>query len=124
MLEGIEWQTIAVVGGSDADDVELAQLTAQLRRRLLELVDRNSGMWSTDPVGDVGVLPLDGLGRLVVLADVAQELAAEVGSRREDAACDHVALDLAQPNLDLIQPAGIGRREVEMDVLVEAQEVL
>lgn len=37
------------------------------------LVDRNSGMWSTESARHIDVLPLDGLGRLVVLADVAHE---------------------------------------------------
>lgn len=71
----------------------------------------------------VGVLPLDGPSPLVVLADVAHELVLEVGGRCEDAAIDEVALDLAKPRLDLVEPRGVGRREVEVDVLVQAQEL-
>jgi hypothetical protein len=65
-------------------------------------------MWSTDAAGDVAVLPLDRLGSLVVLANVAELLAAEVVGGLEDAASDDLALDLAEPDLDLVQPARVG----------------
>ena len=87
-------------------------------------MDRNGGMWSTDPTGDIVVLPLDRLRVPVVLLDVAQELAAEVAGGGEDAAGDDIALDLAQPDLDLVEPAGVARREVQPDVAVKAQELL
>src|SRR5919199_1544931 len=105
--------------GPDQDAEEARQLMARHH-----LVDRNSGLWSTKPTGGVGVPPLDGLGRLVVQSDVAEKLAAEVAGRTEDASGDDVALDLAEPELDLIQPAGVGGREVEMEVLMKTQELL
>jgi hypothetical protein len=37
MSGGAERLTLAVAGGPDTDDAELAELTGQLRRRLLEL---------------------------------------------------------------------------------------
>ena len=88
-------------------------------------VDSNSGMWSTESARHVDVLPLDGmgLGGLVVLTDVAHEFAGHVGGRGEDAASDDVALDLAKPELDLIQPAGVGRSEVQTNVWMQAEEL-
>ncbi len=71
----------------------------------------------------IGVLPLDRLGGGVVLADVAHELAPQICSRGEDAAIDEVAFDLAEPQLDLIQPRGVGRREVQAHVLVQREEL-
>jgi hypothetical protein len=76
-----------------------------------------------DASARVGVLPLDRLGGLVVLIDVVHELAAQICSRGEDAAVDEVALDLGEPELDLVQPRGIGRREVQAHVLVQGQEL-
>ena len=36
--------------------------------------------------------------------DMAPEFAGKVGNGREDAASDHVTLDLREPQLDLVQP--------------------
>ena len=47
--------------------------------------------------------PLYGFGRAVVLVDVAHELAPEIGDGSEDAAGDHIALDLGEPQLDLVK---------------------
>jgi hypothetical protein len=40
----------------------------------------------------------------------------EIVDRGEDAAMDEVAFDLAEPELDLVEPGGVGRGEVEMYV--------
>lgn len=40
----------------------------------------------------------------------------------EDPSCDHVALDLGEPQLHLIEPGRIGRREVHMDRRMLGQE--
>ena len=45
----------------------------------------------------VAVGPLDGFGSAVVVADVAHQLAGQVGNRGEDAAGDDIALDLGEP---------------------------
>ena len=65
-----------------------------------------------DPSPWVGVSPLDGCGRLVVMTDVAQEFDPQVVQRAEDAARDDVTLDLREPILHLVEPGGVGRREV------------
>ncbi len=80
-------------------------------------------MWSTESARHVDVLPLDWLGGLVVLADVAHEFAGHVAGRGEDATRNDVALDFAQPELDLVQPAGVGRSEVQANVLMQAEEL-
>jgi len=77
----------------------------------------------TDVTARVGVLPLDRLGGLVVLIDVAHELAPQICSRGEDAAVDEVALDLGELEIDLVQPRGTCRREVQTHVLVQRQEL-
>ncbi len=52
----------------------------------------------------VRVLLLDRLGVGGVSLDVAADLACRVMNRSEDAACDRVALDLAEPQFDLVEP--------------------
>src|SRR5688500_13501547 len=47
--------------------------------------------------------------------DVAHDLATEIGGRGEDAAADEVALDLGEPDLDLVEPGAVGRRVVDLD---------
>ena len=61
---------------------------------------------------------------LVVAPDVAHQLACKVLHRSEDAASDHVALDLGEPDLDLIQPRRVGRREVEVQSRMICEEAL
>jgi len=67
--------------------------------------------------------PLDRFGRSVVMADVAHELAREIAHGGENAAGDHVSLDLGEPVLDLIEPGRVGRGEVQMDVGVRGEEL-
>ena len=70
----------------------------------------------------VEVSPLHSLWSLVVLADVAHEFSAQVGDRGKDAARDHVTLDLAEPQFDLVEPGRVGRGEVHMDLRVLGKE--
>lgn len=58
------------------------------------------------------------------MADIAHDLSVEVGLGFEDAACNEVSLDLGEPDLDLIEPRGIGRGEMELDVGTDAQKLL
>ena len=62
---------------------------------------------------DVLIGPSDRGCSLVVVSDVAQELVREILHRGEDAARNHVALDLGEPDLYLVKPAGIGRRVMD-----------
>ena len=52
------------------------------------------------------------------MADIAHELSFEVKDRREYAPSDEVALDLAEPQLDLVEPGGVGGSEVQLDLRV------
>ena len=58
------------------------------------------------------------------MADIAHNLAMEVGLGFEDAACNEVSLDLGEPDLDLIKPRGIGRGVMELDVGMGVQKSL
>ena len=89
-----------------------------------KLVDRNGGSGSTNVSAGVVVFPLDGPGSPVVGTDVAHELAGQVGSRFEDAPGDYVAFDFVEPELDLIQPTGVGRRVVQTDIGMVGEEVI
>ena len=70
----------------------------------------------------VFVSPLEGESCFVVMADIAHDLAVEVGLGFEDAASNEVSLDLGEPDLDLIKPRGIGRGVMELDVGMGAQK--
>jgi hypothetical protein len=78
---------------------------------------------SDSPVG-VFISPLEGESCFVVMADIAHDLSVEVGLGFEDTACNEVSLDLGEPNFDLIEPRGIGRGVMELDVGMGAQKPL
>src|SRR5260370_34837280 len=71
----------------------------------------------------IGILPLHGTGRFVVLTNVSQELSLQVRDGSEYASRDDVPLDLAEPQLDLIQPRRVGRSEVQVNLGMHRQEV-
>ena len=57
----------------------------------------------------VAIGPTDRLRCFVVAMDISTNLASQVGDGGEDAARQQVALDLRQPEFDLIQPGRIAR---------------
>ncbi len=57
------------------------------------------------------------------MTDVAHELSLEIGDGSEHAACDDVALDLAEPQLDLVEPRGVRGSEVQMNLRVRFEEL-
>ena len=69
-----------------------------------------------DPSFWVGVSPSDRGGRLVVVSDVAQEFNPQIVQRAKDAARDNVTLDFREPILHLVEPGGVGWREVQPNV--------
>src|SRR5258707_10739657 len=71
---------------------------------------------------EVLVDPTDGSRGLVVVADVTHELASEILYGGEDTSGNNVALDLGKPNLDLIEPAGIGRSVMDPNGRVSLKE--
>ena len=61
---------------------------------------------------------------MVIGSDVAHKFAFQIVQGREDASGDDVALDLREPELHLVQPGGVGRREVQLHMRMGMQEGL
>ena len=59
---------------------------------------------------------------LVIILDKLADLGIEVIDGGEVSSANHFAGQRAKPDLDLIKPGGVGRREVEYDTLVGATE--
>ena len=72
----------------------------------------------------IGIFPRHGTGRFVVLTNVSHELSLQVRDGSKYAARDDVALDLAEPQLDVVQPRRVGGREVQRNLGMRHQEVL
>src|SRR5688572_20176650 len=72
----------------------------------------------------IAVGPADRFRVFVVARDVATNLFGEVGQRREDAPREEVSFDLGKPELDLIEPRGIGWREMQMDLRMRVEKGL
>ena len=70
----------------------------------------------------VGIRPLKRRGLVIVVTNVGDDLASEVRDRCEDAAGDHVAFDLREPEFHLIEPRAIGRGEMQMDAGMASEE--
>ena len=70
----------------------------------------------------IGVSPFDGSRRFIVLANIAHEFGSQVGERAKDAASNDVALYFREPVFNLVQPGGIGWREVNADIGVGLKE--
>jgi hypothetical protein len=62
--------------------------------------------------------PLEGVSVAVVGGDEGVDLIAHLSRRRETGAGQGAAGEDREPHLDLVQPRGVGRGEVKMDVLV------
>ncbi len=73
-------------------------------------------------MSNVAIGPLERFGVSIVGADVTHDLSFEVILRGEDAAGDQVALDLGEPDFDLVEPGGVGRGVVNGDVWMLAQK--
>src|SRR5258708_10095436 len=71
----------------------------------------------------IGIFPLHRTGRFVVLTDVSHELSLQIRDGSEYASGDDVALDLAEPQLHLIEPRRVGRSEVQVNFGMHCQEV-
>src|SRR4249920_179167 len=69
----------------------------------------------------VAIGPADRLRGFVVAMDISTNLASQV-SGSEDTARQQVALDLRKPELDLVEPGRIGRREMQPHVRMREQE--
>ncbi len=69
------------------------------------------------------MLPLHGFRRLVVLADVAHEFSLEIRDGSENTVCHHVALDLVEPQIDLVRPGPVAGSEVQLNLRMRDQEI-
>jgi hypothetical protein len=54
--------------------------------------------------------------------DVAEEVAIEVFDRNEDAASDYITLDFGEPNLNLVEPGGVGRCVMDANIAIAFEE--
>ena len=68
------------------------------------------------------VTPSERDRRFVVVTDVTHDFSGEIRPGFEDAASDDVALDLREPDFDLVEPRRVSGREVKMNARVLAQE--
>src|SRR5262245_66505424 len=59
---------------------------------------------------------------VVVMANVAANLSGEILHRCEDASRQQLAFNATEPQLHLVQPRRVGRREVEMHLWVRLEE--
>ena len=77
---------------------------------------------SRDAARGVGIGPPNRSGGFVVVTNVLEDLTLQIGDGREDTAREDVALDLREPQLDLIQPRRIRRRKVQVHARMLRQE--
>src|SRR5512134_2540506 len=90
----------------------------------MTLVARNRWSDTADAMRGIAVGPFDQLGRAVVEADVANELASEIVDGGEDTSGNDVAFDLREPIFDLIEPRRVCRREMQSDVGMICEELI
>jgi hypothetical protein len=69
-----------------------------------------------------GVSPLKRFRLFVVATDVADELPIAIFDRDEDAASDDIPLDFGKPDLNLIEPRGVGRCVMDADIRISVEE--
>src|SRR5260221_1497191 len=69
-----------------------------------------------------GVSPLEGFGLFVVATDVAEEFPIKIFNRDEDAAGDYITLDFGKPDLNLVEPGGVGWCVMDANITISLQE--
>src|SRR5258708_3293951 len=69
-----------------------------------------------------GVSPLEGFGLFVVATDVADEFPIKIFNRDEDAAGDDITLDFGKPDLNLVEPGGVGWCVMDANITISLQE--
>ena len=64
----------------------------------------------------IAIRPFEGLGGLVVVAQITHDFCFEVEAGFENAAGNHIALELTKPEFDLIEPGRISGGVMECDL--------
>ena len=54
--------------------------------------------------------------------DVADEFPIEIFNRDEDAASDYISLDFGKPDLNLVEPGGVGWGVMDANISISPQE--
>ena len=108
------------------------ETTSHVRREACDLIRRRFPRLLVDCISHcevsrdaprrVTIRPAHRLRGAVVAVDVPPDLAREVGGRGEDAAGEQVACDLAEPELDLVQPRAVGGGEVDLHRRMRLEE--
>src|SRR5260370_10044060 len=70
---------------------------------------------------DLGFGPGEGTGGFIVAGDESIDVFPELADAGEARAPERGSAEDGEPALDLVEPRGVGRGEVEMNVLVAAQ---
>lgn len=73
---------------------------------------------------DLGFVPGEGTSGLVVVVDEGIDVCPEVSDAGEAGALQRLATEDREPALNLIEPGGVGRREVEVNVLVPGKPAI
>ena len=73
---------------------------------------------------NLGLGPDEGRGMLVVAGDEGIDVIPELADGCEAGVGERAALQDGEPDLDLVQPRGIGRGEVEMDIGMAGEPAL
>lgn len=110
----LEWWTLAALWHDIGYPFESTEFISSAELRHSQLVARKRGIRSGDSLPGIVVRPANRARIPVVATDVAHQLLGQVRGRCEDASRDHVALDLGEPDLDLIEPGRIRRCEVQL----------
>src|SRR5215469_1195310 len=99
------------------------RLQRDVKELMAELVACRKEIVSADAASWIGIFPLDRLCVRGISVDIAPQLAGKILYRGEHSACNHVSFNLGKPDLNLIQPRGIGRCEMKMHVRMSRQKV-
>src|SRR5438128_1374264 len=70
---------------------------------------------------DLGFGPGEGTGGLVIALDKGIDVFPELGDAGEAGTLEGLPAEDGEPALDLVEPGGMGRREVEMNILVPGE---
>jgi hypothetical protein len=74
-------------------------------------------------VGSILVRPFDWGGFTVVGANIAHDFSVQIFDRGEDAAGNQITLDFREPDFNLVEPWGVGRRVMNAHFRMTGQKI-